>query len=647
MNLVIVESPTKARTLSRFLGKDYKIDSTMGHVRDLPKNKIGVDVEKDFTPQYVLITKKKDAIDDIKKDAGEAEKIYLATDPDREGEAIAYHVSEILNGGAKLSRIVFHEITEEAVKQALSHARDIDEQLVDAQQARRVLDRLVGYKLSPLLWRKIRKGLSAGRVQSVAVRLIVEREREIEAFVPDEYWDIFAEVKTKVSKPEAFTAKLIEKNGKKIKVGNKKDADGVVSDLKKSAYSVSSIERKEAVSRPSPPFTTSTMTQAAARSFFWSAKRTMSIAQRLYEEGLITYHRTDSTNLAAEAAAKARAFIEKEYGKKYIPTKARFYKTKSKVAQEAHEAIRPTDVFRQHARLEGRLEKDAEKLYQLIWRRFVACQMEDARFDETTITVQAKNGNTYQLAAYGRVVKFDGYKKVYGDMDQDVLLPEVARNDKLDLVKIDPQQKFTQPPARYSEASLVKTLEKLGIGRPSTYAPIVSTIQDRQYVEKVEGRFHPTSLGIAVNDFLVKHFPGVVDYKFTAHMEDDLDEIANGKTKWVPVIKDFWEPFSKKLSGVEEKAERVKIETEKTGEVCPKCGEGEQVVRVGRFGKFLSCSRFPECDWSAPHIEKLKMSCPDCKKGEVVIRKTRKGKRFYGCSRYPDCKWASWRKPKV
>lgn len=664
MNLIIVESPTKARTLSRFLGKDYQIDPTMGHIMDLPKSKLGVDVDRNFEPDYVPVAKRKDVVSKIKSDAKGAEMIYLATDPDREGEAIAHHVAEILNGkSSKLKRIVFHEITEDAVKHALENPRGVDARLVDAQQARRILDRLVGYKLSPLLWKKIRIGLSAGRVQSVTVRLVVEREREIKAFKPEEYWEIFCEVKSEKKIVNGFLIKLIKKNDEKIKVATAAQAKEVVGDLEKSNYAVKSIEKKEAAKRPPASYTTSTMTQVAGRSMFWSAKKTMSVAQKLYEEGLITYHRTDSTNLSEQAVSMVREYIGNKFGNNFVPVKPRFYKTKSKLAQEAHEAIRPTSiqVLSNNSEVLS-LGSDAAKLYGLIWNRFTACQMADSIYDETVINVEASAAdNNYILQARGQVMKFEGWKIVYGEIrnpksekaalpgarNEDVILPDVTEGENLDLNKVVSEQKFTEPPARYTEATLVKTLEKLGIGRPSTYAPTLSTIQDRQYVEKEEGKFKPTPLGVAVNDFLVDHFKDEVDYDFTAQMEDNLDSIAGGKREWVPVINDFWQPFSKKLEGVEEKAERVKIAVEKTGEKCPKCKEGDQVIRVGRFGKFLSCSRFPECNWSANYVEKLDMKCPGCGKGKVVVKKTSRGKRFYGCSRYPKCKWASWRKPWV
>ncbi|MBI4059380.1 type I DNA topoisomerase [Candidatus Microgenomates bacterium] len=692
MDLIIVESPTKARTLTRFLGDDFAIRATAGHVEDLPKSKFGVDLEHDFQPEYVAMPSKKPNVDEIKKLKTKAKNVYLATDPDREGEAIAYHVGEILqinkfvsgeintnNTNKPMNRIVFHEITESAVKNAIAHPRSLDMDLVDAQQARRVLDRIVGYKLSPLLWKKVRVGLSAGRVQSVTVRLIVDREREIEAFKPEEYWEILAEVSSlrvlprvfpqknpqgdpflgdplPVSPATDFLVKLIQIDDKRAEIKNKEQADVAVTDLEKASYQVKSVEKKEVHKNPYPPFTTSTMTQAAARLFSWSAKRTMSIAQKLYEEGLITYHRSDSTHLAPEAVQKVRDFITSKYGKEYVPEKFRFYKVTSKVAQEAHEAIRPTEVGISNGQLpmsNAKLGNDGEKLYELIWKRFVACQMNNAIYDETTINVnaqsniQALKSKIYLLQAKGQVRKFDGWKKVYGRMEkEEPQLPDVAENEQLQLIKIEPQQKFTEPPARYNEASLIKTLEKLGIGRPSTYAPTISTISTRQYVEKVEGKFKPTSLGIATNDFLLKNFPEVFDYQFTAKMEDNLDQIANGKEKWVPVIREFWQPFEKKLA-LSEKAARVKIENQETGEMCPECKIGKQVIRIGRFGKFLSCSRFPDCKWKAQYVEKAGMTCPECKKGEVIVRLTKKHRKFFGCSRYPNCKFASWKKPQL
>ena len=632
MNLIIVESPTKARTLSKFLGKDYSVEATTGHIKDLPKSQLGIDIEHDFKPDYQMVEKRAETIEKIKKEAKKAKITYIATDPDREGEAIAQHVKEIV-GAKDTKRITFHEITKEAVEEAIAHPRAVDGNLVDAQIARRVLDRLVGYNLSPLLWKKVRRGLSAGRVQSVAVRLIVEREREIEKFKPEEFWEIYCSVKD----GKEFTVALLKIGEKPASVKNKKEADTIISDLKKASYIVSDVRKREVRKNPYAPFTTSTMTQAAARIFGWSAKKTMREAQGLYEEGLITYHRTDSTNMAETAVAKARGFIKSEYGENYLPEKPNFYKTTSKVAQEAHEAIRPTDATKK--------SNGENKLYDLIWKRFVACQMTPAVYDEVTIDVAA---DKYLLRAGGQTMKFDGWRKVMPAKladDAVIVLPDVEKDEKLKLVKVDGNQKFTEPPARYNEASIIKTLEKLGIGRPSTYAPIISTIQIRQYVEKKEGKFFATPVGTAVTDFLVNNFKDIVDYQFTAEMEDDLDKVANGERQWQKEMKTFWGPFNTKLKDVTKNSKRVAIPTEKLGRKCPDCKDGELVIRIGRFGKFVSCSNFPECKHTEKYLEKIGIKCPDCKNGDIIIKKTGKGRHFFGCSNYPDCTWASWRKP--
>ncbi|MGB9637183.1 MAG: type I DNA topoisomerase [Microgenomates group bacterium] len=657
MNLIIVESPTKAKTLSRFLGGDYKVEATMGHVRDLPESKLGVEVENNFEPQYVISPKKKETIEKLKKAAEKVGQIYLATDPDREGEAIAWHVADLLAGNSKLSRITFHEITKKAIDEALSHPGEINMNLVEAQVARRILDRLVGYKLSPLLWQKVRKGLSAGRVQSVAVRLIVEREKEIEKFVPVEYWEIEALLQKFVGGqlPEApkFLAKLVKRNGEKIEISNETQASEIVDELKKAGYEIYGVDKKEVRRNPYPPFTTSSLQQAAANRLGWSSKKTMKVAQDLYEQGLITYHRTDSTNLAFEAVAQVRDFIQENFGNEYLPEKPVFYRTKSKSAQEAHEAIRPTSLDSMSNVKCQMSNPDEFKLYDLIWKRFVACQMNPAIVEVTTVTTQAAGEkNVYLLETKGQIEKFAGWRKVYGQIEETdengekvEKLPEVAVGDELKLLEIKPEQKFTQPPPRYNEASLIKTLEELGIGRPSTYAPIISTIQERNYVEKQERVFVPTALGVAVTEFLMEYFPDILDYQFTAKMEDNLDEIANGKKQRVPVLSEFYNPFSQKLEGVKRVAQRVPVEVEATGEICPKCKQGSVVIRVGRFGKFLSCSRFPECDWRAPYVKKVEgIKCPKCG-GEIVYKKTKSGKGFYGCVNWPKCDFASWRKP--
>jgi len=657
MDLVVVESITKAKTLSKFLGKDFEVMATMGHIKDLPKSKLGVDIENNFKPDYVPVVKREDIISELIRQAKKAKKVFLASDPDREGEAISSHVKEILGKRANVFRISFHEITKDAVEEAVKNPRDVDENLVDAQTGRRVLDRLVGYELSPLLWKKVRRGLSAGRVQSVAVRLIVEKEREREAFKIEEFWEIY--VSLKQSTPEVksadtsgvFVFQLI-----KQEVKDKKRADEIAAELKKSNYTVAEVKKREVIKSSYPPFTTSTISQAGARLFGWSAKRTMRAAQKLYEEGLITYHRTDSFNISQGAIAKAREFIKKTYGEKYLPESPKYYKTTSKVAQEAHEAIRPTDVNKNPTSGVGLDSPEVKRLYDLIFRRFVACQMTASIYDETVIDVEARDilhTTYYILRASGQIMKFDGWRKLFPRDENSVVLPDVQINEPLQLIEVNPIQKFTEQPPRFNEASLIKMLEKLGIGRPSTYAPIISTIQIRNYVEKDEGVFKPTTIANAVIDFLIKNFPEELEYQFTADMEGDLDNIATGEKKWVETIKKFWGPFGKKIKVVTKEGKRVKIETEKLGRACPECEErglprakrGELVIRIGRFGKFISCSRFPDCKHTEKYLEKTGAKCPDCKKGDVIIKKSGRGRKFFGCSRYPDCKWASWRKP--
>ena len=643
MNLIIVESPTKAKTLGNFLGKDFKLLATKGHIKDLPKSTLGIEIEKKFKPDYVLVPKKEDVIKDIKKASKRAKEIYLATDPDREGEAISAHVKEIIDEDQKIRRIVFHEITKSAVEEALKNPGKVDKNLVNAQMARRVLDRLVGYKLSPLLWKKVRRGLSAGRVQTVVVRLIVEKEREIEAFKKEEFWEIFVELKT--SKKENIIVKLLKVNEKKAVINNEKNSKEIVEGLEKSKYKVVNVDKKELKKSSFPPYTTSTLSQAASRLLGWSAKRTMSIAQSLYEEGLITYHRTDSTNVSEGAIKGLRSFIKNKFGQEYLSENIRLFKTKSKVAQEAHEAIRPTNEKKEKLE-DSKFKKDQQVLYNIIWKRFVATQMSPCVYDETTIDVLGIEKNTYFLRVKGQIMKFEGWRKVFNGLDTSRQeLPKLTINESLQLVKVVPEQKFTQPPDRFTEATLIKTLESLGIGRPSTYAPTISTVQIRNYVEKEGGRFIPTNVGIAVNDFLISNFPETFDYKFTADMENNLDEIANGKLIWNESIGSFWSPFVKILEKVTEKSKRVKIEVEKTDKECPKCKKGKLVVRIGRFGKFLSCEKFPDCDYKEKYVEKVGMKCPECKEGDVIIQRTRKRRKFFGCSRYPDCKWASWRKP--
>ena len=666
MNLIIVESPTKAKTLTRFLGKNYLVEATMGHIKDLPKSKLSVDMENNFKPNYLPVENKEKNIKKILASASKVDTIYIATDPDREGEAIAQHVYEVLSDSKKkiakenIKRISFHEITKSAVEHAMEKPGVVNANLVDAQIARRVLDRVVGYKLSPLLWKKVRRHLSAGRVQTVTVRLIVEKEKEIEAFNSQEYWEFYSHTLT--SKKDKLAVKLLKTDGKKIEITNEKDAKELEADLKKAEHKVVDLVARETKKSPYSPFRTSTLTQSAANLFSWPAKRTMSAAQKLYEEGNITYHRTDSTAISKEAISMVRNFIEKEYGQKYLPSAPRVYKTKAKTAQEAHEAIRPTDVSVQSVKIDTKYGGDAEKLYGLIWARFVASQMSVSVYDQTRIVVEAKGAKTHTLTASGQTMKFDGWRKVLtGSANGEVILPEVAVGESLQLEKVETVQKFTQPPARFNEASLIKKLEELEIGRPSTYAPIISTIQARAYVEKDEGRFYPTAVGIAVNDFLLKYFENVFDYSFTAEMEGDLDQIAEGKLKWEEPIKKFWDPVEVKIEDVEKNAERVKIAVEKLGRPCPTCKEegrkgeeaGELIIRTGRFGKFISCDKFPDCKHTESYMQKIKMKCPTCEEegrvekeqGDVVIKKTRRGRKFFGCSKYPKCDFASWKNP--
>jgi len=593
MKLIVVESPTKARTLSLFLGREYSVQSSFGHVRDLPRTVLGVDLEKNFEPKYVIPQKAKKTIASLKKILPKAEKLILATDGDREGEAISWHLVEALGldkNKKKAERIVFHEITKRAIEEALKNPRDIDMNLVNAQQARRVLDRLVGYKLSPFLWKKVARGLSAGRVQSVAVRLIVEREREIEAFKPEEYWTIEALLKAKKGELSVFLAKIDGETIEKPGIKTKTKADDILKDLDGADYIVSKIEKKEIKRIPAPPFTTSTLQQEGFKKLRFSSKQTMMLAQQLYETGLITYMRTDSVNLSEEALGMAKEVITNLFGENYWAGFPRKYKNKSRLAQEAHEAVRPTEPARTPESLKNELEPQQIKLYDLIWRRFMATQMKEAVFDTMSVEVKAKN---YTFGANGQTLKFDGFLKVnpmkFGELD----LPALEEKEKMELLELKPDQHFTKPPARYNEASLVKTLEKYGIGRPSTYAPIISTIQQRNYVQKDRVRyFHPTEISRMVNDLLVEHFPNVVDIKFTSNMEKNLDDVAEGKENWVSVLKEFYEPFSVTL---ERKYKEVSDkQVEETDEVCEKCG-GKMVIRMGRFGKFLACSNFPKC----------------------------------------------------
>ncbi|MCF7836507.1 type I DNA topoisomerase [Candidatus Gracilibacteria bacterium] len=715
--LVIVESPAKARTITKFLGPKFTVRASMGHVRDLPKSKMGIDTEGGtFLPEYILSRDKTKVIAELTKLAKSADEIILATDEDREGEAIAWHLLAALKipKTIKTPRIVFHEITKAAIEAALKNPRELDRNLIDAQQARRVLDRLMGYELSPLIWKKIRYGLSAGRVQSVAVRLIVEREREVDKFNPVEYWTLGADLET--PRGDRFTAELskIDSNPstgsgqRKAEVKTKNEAEKIQLDLKKSEFKVSKIDKKERIRRPAAPFITSTLQAEASRKLGFSVKKTMMLAQRLYEgsdvdEGLITYMRTDSTNLAASAAKSARTVIENKFGKNFVPEKVRSFTKKAKGAQEAHEAIRPTDPARFPESLKGKLEDDAFRLYELIWQRFLACQMEDAVLDQTGVDISAKD---YIFRATGQIVKFAGWLAAYSvgydseeeaKEDSEKLLPEILENEVQKLLELKSEQHFTKPPARYTEATLIKKLEAEGIGRPSTYAPTISTVQNRGYVEKEGRALKPTDTGMVVNDFLVKHFPKIVDFQFTAKMELQLDEIAEGQHRWVEIMKDFYKPFHTEVIEKTDSIKKEDVVNETTDEICDKCGK-PMVIKLGRFGKFLSCSAYPDCknakpldkkqeaaeielnekikDQKCPECGKLLtvkrgrfgmfvgcsgypdckfiekkangmgIKCPDCGKGEITEKFARKTKKkFWGCTNYPDCKFASWDEP--
>ena len=663
--LVIVESPAKARTLERILGRKYELKASLGHVRDLPKSKLGVDVDNGFSPEYVVPRAKSKIAKELRDASKKASTIFLATDPDREGEAISWHLLEVMkNPKTDYRRVVFHEITEEAITDAFKHPRDIDMQLVNAQQARRVLDRLVGYKLSPLLWKKVRRGLSAGRVQSVALRIIVDREREIEKFIPVEYWSIEADLSRKENGngKESFRASLIGLTGeKKLEIPDQEHADIINEELKKAAYSVNTVKTKKVTRQPAPPFITSTLQQEASRRLRFSAAQTMALAQQLYEGlpvgdegsvGLITYMRTDSTRVARSAVVEAREYIEEQYGKDYVPPHARSFSRVVKGAQEAHEAIRPTRINREPSQVKKYLNNNQYRLYDLIWKRMVASQMAAAIYDNTTVDIDSlcKNSKkTYLFRASDSVNRFPGFTRLYIEQKDDEeeekfsKLPALGKGDLLNLLELYPEQHFTQPPSRFTEATLIKLLEQYGIGRPSTYAPTLSTIQEREYVVKNGNYFQPSELGIVVNDLVSEYFPEIVDIKFTAKMEDELDEVAGEKRDWVGVIRDFYTPFEKDLTKAAETMERVKLPDEVTEEICPNCGK-PMVIKTGRFGKFLACSGYPECKTTRSYQIKTGVECPECG-SELIEKVNKKKKKFYGCSNYPDCTFATNYKP--
>lgn len=671
--LVIVESPAKARSIGGYLGDGYTVMASKGHVRDLLVSQLSVDVENDFEPKYRVPNDKRSVVKEIKLAVEDADEVYLATDPDREGEAIAWHLMAAADIENDAKRVVFHEITKNAVKEAFDHPREIDIRLVNAQQARRILDRLVGYNITELLWDKVRNRLSAGRVQSIALRMVVDREQEIDAFDPKEYWTIDAELSKQPQngkkEPQTFTARLVKINGEDFELNSEDEVQPHIETLEKSRYIVDSITKGTRQRKPSPPFTTSTLQQEASRRIGFNARRTMRAAQQLYEgiqlksgetSGLITYMRTDSLNISPDAQKQARSYVSKHYGNDYMPKKARQYKTKSKGAQEAHEAIRPTSVFRTPESLKSVLSRDQYKLYELIWLRFVASQMSNAEYDTVRVEINAgtsQDNLPYLFRASGSRIKFQGFLALYEDSkdedditesDEGRIFPEMSEDELLRLLQLLPEQHFTQPPPRYTEASLVRALEDYGIGRPSTYAPTVAVIQDRDYVNKENKRLVPTDTGKIVSELLVEYFPVEMQYEFTATMEDRLDDIAESNVEWRPMLHDFYTPFENRLENARANMPTVKQE-EKIGRTCPTCEDGDLVIKYGRFGKFIGCSNYPECRHTEQYVEYVGMRCPQCGEehgGELVVKKTRRGRTFYGCVRYPDCDYSTWKLPK-
>ncbi len=653
--LIIVESPAKANTIKKFLGGSTKVVASMGHIRDLPKSKLGVDIEHDFEPEYINIRGKGDLIKSLKSDAKKAKKVYLATDPDREGEAIAWHLAKILEDNKeKITRVTFNEITKTAVQKAIKEPRDIDRDTVDAQQARRVLDRIVGYKISPLLWKKVKRGLSAGRVQSVAVKLIVDRENEIENFIPQEYWNIYTDLKDEKSKKE-FEARFYGKDGKKQEINSKEQVDEILKNIKNAKYIISDIKKGEKKRNPSPPFTTSTMQQEASRKLGFTLKKTMSVAQSLYEGvkisdkgtvGLITYMRTDSTRISEEARVAAKNHIVSTYGDEYYEN--RYYKT-NKDAQDAHEGIRPTYSDIEPKDIKDELTKDQYKLYNLIYNRFMASQMKPAIYDTMSVNIKA---NDYDFKANGQNLKFKGFMILYvegtdeKEEQENGMLPELEEKQEVKLIKINPKQSFTEPPARYTEASLVKALEEKGIGRPSTYSPTITTILERRYIEKEQKQLLPTELGKIVNKLLTENFTDIINVEFTAKIEDEFDEIADGKEEWKKMIREFYGPFEKELEKVEKELEHVQLVDEVSDVQCEKCGR-MMVYKFGRYGKFLACPGYPECKNTKAIVETIDVPCPKCG-ATVQVRKTKRRRNFYICENNPEsCDYISWNKPKL
>lgn len=657
--LVVVESSAKAKSIKKFLGKNYSVKASMGHIRDLPKSQFGVDVNNDFRPKYITIRGKGNIIKELRQSVKKASRVLLAPDPDREGEAIAWHLYKALDlEKDERCRIEFNEITKQAVKEAVRHPRVIDLNRVNAQQARRILDRVVGYRLSPLLWRKVKKGLSAGRVQSVAVRLICEREEEINQFVPEEYWTLTAHLSKKKGrgrKPVTFEAKLVKIGEEKAEISNARRAQEIMQDLEDAEYIISKIKRREKKRKPAPPFTTSSLQQEAYRKLNFNARKTMVVAQQLYEgldvgregtTGLITYIRTDSTRISEVAREEAKKYIEDQFGMEYVSDKVYHKGAKGRV-QDAHEAIRPTSVLREPDKIKKYLTKDQYKLYNLIWSRFVSSQMKEAVFDTTSVDIKARD---YTFRGTGSVLVFPGFMKVYiegtdnGEKEEDKLLPELKEGEILKLKELEPKQHFTQPPPRYTDATLVKLLEEKGIGRPSTYAPIIDTILKRGYVVREDKKFYPTELGFIVVDMLKEYFPDIMDVEFTAEMEDRLDSIEEGRTDWVQLLKGFYKSFDDAVKKAENELSKVEVKEEVTDEVCEKCGRN-MVVKMGRYGKFLACPAFPECRNTKPFLEPIGVKCPECGEGEIVVKRSKKGRKFYGCSNYPECKFISWDLP--
>lgn len=655
-SLVIVESPAKAKTIGKYLGSKYIVKASMGHIRDLPKSQIGVEVENDFNPKYITIRGKGSIMKELKDASKKVKNIYLAADPDREGEAIAWHLAHALDvDQSKTCRVVFNEITKQAVKDAFKTPRKINMDLVNAQQARRILDRLVGYKISPLLWKKVKKGLSAGRVQSVAVKIIMDRENEISAFIPEEYWSITAKLKINET---VFDAKFHKLNGEKLELHNEEEVNQILASIQGASFEVAKVKERERLRNPAAPFTTSSLQQEAARKLNFRAAKTMSVAQQLYEGvdlgkegtvGLITYMRTDSTRIAESAQTEAKEYIIGKYGDAFIPESPRQYSKKAANAQDAHEAIRPTSALRDPESVKAFTSRDQYRLYKLIWERFMASQMASAVLDTLTVDIEAAD-TTFR--AVGSKIAFPGFMKVYvegsddGAAEDDKFLPPLEVGDQLNTEAIDPKQHFTQPPPRYTEARLVKTLEELGIGRPSTYAPTLETIQKRGYVAIEEKKFMPTELGELVIEQMEQFFPEILNVEFTANMEDNLDHVEEGSEDWVHVLSQFYESFQKRLEVAEEEMKEIEIEDEVSDEICEKCGR-HMVYKMGRFGKFLACSGFPDCRTTKPIIKEIGVTCPTCKEGHVVERRSKKGRVFYGCNRYPECDFVSWDKPSM